>query len=41
MSRNSAKQTIECLQGWMLHMEADRKRKGVKVKPKKLDRNEG
>lgn len=41
MSRNSAKQTIECLQGWILHMEADRKRRGVKVKLKKLDRNEG
>jgi hypothetical protein len=40
MAKNSAIQNIECLQGWLNHLEANRKRKGIKRVTKKVTADE-
>jgi hypothetical protein len=40
MAKNSAIQNIECLQGWLNHLEASRKRRGIKRPTKKVVEDE-
>ena len=40
MAKNSAIQRIECLQGWLNHLEANHKRRGIKHITKKTVENE-
>jgi hypothetical protein len=40
MAKNSTIQRIECLQGWLNHLEASRKRRGIKKSNQNLTKNE-